>query len=316
MLLPEGLRTGDEADAVDHEFSTRVLDWLGFGASPSNVQHNRSRAGGIPDHVVEVHGLPVLVWEDKNTTEKIDSSHEVQLLRYAEGRVSYAVWTNARRLIAFRVEPTGTLVRLVDVNIEAVFGAQKPLQTVLDDADTKLAYLRLLLSAQRFIEFDQLANSIAVDEKTFLQTAIPLTGPQALESFLGGGRAVLEGLRLAALAAFNDALQSVYDNRKTQAQVFEQWDMAAGRYLSALGFHSDASVRTVVNQVRNQLGTFADADLRNTLAPLPRRGAVAAATHTFVADTLRANGALLSMRLGVYSSQPWRWRRPAATPCS
>ena len=303
MLLPEPLRAGDEADAVDHQFSTRVLDWLGFGAPPCNVQHNRARVGGIPDHVVEVHGLPVLVWEDKKTTEKFVSSHELQLLRYAEGRVSYAVWTNARRLIAFRVEPTGTLVRLVDVDIAAVFGLQLPLQAVLDDVDTKLAYLRLLLSAQRFIEFDQLANSIAVDENTFLQTAIPLVGPQALESFLGAARAVLEGLRLAALAAFNDGRQSVSENRATQVQVIEQWGAAADRYLAGLGPLANTGIETIVSQVRHQLGTFGDADLGATLAALPRRGAVAAATRAFSADTLRANGALLSMRLAVYPSQ-------------
>jgi hypothetical protein len=250
-----------------------------------------------------VNGLPILIWEDKNTTEDFDSSHEAQLIRYAEGRVSYAVWTNARRMIAFRVEPSGELIRLAVVDIESVFGAQAPLEHVPDDVESKLSYFRLLLSARRFVEFDQIADSLAIDESTFLRTATPLIGPQALEAFLGGTRYVLEGLRLAALATYDDARQSASETRADHAQLMERWEDAAGQYLQHLGSQSEATIRETVEQIRHQLRVSDDAGLRANLSQLPRRGVVAAATQTFTSETMRANGALLSMRLDVNASQ-------------
>ena len=168
LQLPAAARSGDEMDAVDHEFSTRLLDWLGFSEAPCNVQHNRARTGGIPDHIVEVNGVPVLVWEDKGTAEEFQTAHERQIERYAQGRATYAVWTNARRLIGFRVEPDGALTRLMEIDVEAAFGVQSAMPALLDQLENDLAYFKLLLSAQRFIEFDALAEALAIDESTFL----------------------------------------------------------------------------------------------------------------------------------------------------
>lgn len=303
MLLPEAQRSGDELDAVDHEFSARVLEWLGYSVPPCNVQHNRNRVGGIPDHVAEVNGLPVLVWEDKNTTESLTAVHEAQLQRYAEGRTRYAVWTNARRLVAFRVEPAGTMTRLVDVDIHGVCGAQASLETVRDEVETQLAYFKLLVSAQRFTEFESLADDLAVDEQTFLAQASPLTGAQALEAFLGGARGALEGLRLAALAAFKEAVESALGNRSAQTEIVRQWEDAAERYFEGLGALQSTDVGRRIEDIRLQLGNFRDADLNEILGGLPMQAPVRNTTREFATHTQRANGSLLSKRLGSYSSE-------------
>ncbi|TMB65248.1 MAG: hypothetical protein E6J43_12275, partial [Chloroflexi bacterium] len=303
MVLPNAMRSGDELDAVDHQFSTRVLDWLGFTQPPANVLHNRARAGGIPDHVAEVNGLPVLVCEDKATIEPLLPRHEAQLLRYTEGRTKYAVWTNARRLVAFRVEPAGGLVRLVDIDIESVFGAQMPLAPVLDDAETKLAYFRLILSAGRFTQFENLAQDLAVDETTFLAQATPLQGLQALETFLSGARNALEGLRLAALAAFQDARGTGDENAAAQADISRLWQQQAADYQNTLGPLATDQVRTVIEDVGIRLGNFRDVELRQALAQLPSQSAVLNATKHFAVVTEHANGTILSKRLGSYQSE-------------
>lgn len=298
MALSERFRPGDEADAVDHQFSTRVLEWLGFGRVPSSVEHNRARDGGIPDHMAIVNAIPVVVWEDKNTTEGFDVvGHERQLSRYAQGRASYAVWTNARRLIGFRVEPAGTLVRLVDIDVLGVFGLQGALEGFIEETEAKLAYFRLLLSARRFIEVERLSEEVAVDEATFLARAVPLTGHAALETFLGGAREVLEGLRLAGLAGFREAAEVVANSSRVQGERVQQWEADAESYLVAVGAQGTAEVRESVKTVGRRLGTMGNSEVREILGGLPAGGGVSAATGRFRAATLRANAALMSQRL-------------------
>jgi hypothetical protein len=103
LALPPPQRSGDEMPVVDTRFTPAVLAWLGFDGTAGEWTYNRTRPGQVktrPDF--EVHGPvgPAFIWEDKATVEEYGPKWEAQLRKYMVGQAGYAVWSNARRILA------------------------------------------------------------------------------------------------------------------------------------------------------------------------------------------------------------------------
>jgi len=64
--------------------------------------------------------MNAFIVEDKNTTEELDltSNYISQMRRYTAGTTGYAIWTNARRVVAFRFRPRGTYEIVAEFSVE------------------------------------------------------------------------------------------------------------------------------------------------------------------------------------------------------
>ena len=104
--LPADQRSNDEADVVDIRFTEGVLEWLGFHKAEGHFTYNRTTPGGSlrPDFTVQGAVETAFIWGDKNTADKFGEEHIGQLQRYAIGTAGYAVWSNARKIIALRFD--------------------------------------------------------------------------------------------------------------------------------------------------------------------------------------------------------------------
>jgi hypothetical protein len=133
IAIPEtsDIRHGDEANAVDQQFTRYMLEWLGFG--PPDWTYNQPQPGtgkksNRPDYSIRGSIGIAFIVEDKNSTIDFDrEEHLKQMRRYCLGTAGYAVWCNMRKLLAVRFEPGNTLTHeiLVDVSIEGLFGSQQ-----------------------------------------------------------------------------------------------------------------------------------------------------------------------------------------------
>src|SRR5947209_5003535 len=76
LSKPEFMRSGDEANAVDQQFTRYTLQWLGF--STANWNYNEPQQGkkaNRPDYIVSGSIGTAFIWEDKNSTIDLDDEH-------------------------------------------------------------------------------------------------------------------------------------------------------------------------------------------------------------------------------------------------
>ncbi len=209
--LNPALRAGDEAAVIDNVFARSVLAWLGF-TEAAHSTYNLTQVGqraNRPDFVVHAPVGTAFVWESKGTTENwSEAEFAAQLRRYVAGTAGYAVWCNARTLVALRFDPNGRSSILAEVPLESLFGVQPMLPELRAASEDALQLFHLLFRRERFTTFDALLDKVCVDEATFLANAISLEGEGAQQRFVGDSLQVLEHLKLAALARARAGLES------------------------------------------------------------------------------------------------------------
>jgi hypothetical protein len=251
-------RENDEANAVDDKFTRLTLQWLGY--SEGDWSYNLPQSGqkaNRPDFLVSGSIGTAFIWEDKNTTLEIEPKHLQQMRRYSIGTAGYAVWCNMRRILAVRFLSTDTLryETLADVSLEQLYGAQPALDEFQEKQSSQLALFRLLFGKERFTQFEQLVEKIAVDEETFQQRAIDLSSREALKTFTQSSREALDHLRLAALARIREALdQSAQVDTEGKA-LTQEWKEAAEALMASVG-HNQAEVLAAIEAI-----TLGESDL-------------------------------------------------------
>jgi hypothetical protein len=207
-----------------------------------------------------------------------------------KGGSAYAVWTNARRILVFRVEPSGTLERLVEFDAEAAFAIGPLAASDRRVAEEALEYIKLLIGAARFVEFEQLATAIAVDERTFTAGPIPLAGPAALSTFIATAKAALDGLTLSALARLRETRQSTAVQASERERLISDWRRERDEYLRLLGPGGEPSVRRHLLGVEERLRAGSELSLPDLVAGLPQTPAILKATQALAANTLLFHG--------------------------
>ena len=242
LELPTGERSNDEANAVDQQFARYTLEWLGF--EDARLDYNLTQSGSRenrPDYIVRGPVGTAFVWEDKNSTLDLEPKHIQQMRRYCIGTAGYAVWCNMRRIVAMRFAANDLTdaETLVNVNIEALFGAQTVVDEFREAQITNLALFRLLFSRARFFQFASLAASIASDAAAFEARAIHLTADRTLDPFIAGSRESLDHLRLAALTRIRAALAGQQEASLTETRLLSEWKDAANELLSNFNFRRE-----------------------------------------------------------------------------
>ncbi len=200
LELPANLRSNDEADVVDIQFTQNMLKWLGYDSG--DIIYNRplsGHPGSKPDFVVKMLGATAFVIEDKSTDEHFDSLSVKQLRRYATGTSGYCLWTNARSILGLRFDANGQYQTLVEVRVDGIFGYQKSLYP--QEANFEL--LHLLFSKHRFTDISTLIGAVARSEEEWKQDARPLTDEKSLQAFIAESRFVLDQLTTAIKAHLN-----------------------------------------------------------------------------------------------------------------
>jgi hypothetical protein len=271
---PTTERSGDEADAVDNQFTRYVLEWLGYDSS--DWSYNRPLHGkkeNRPDYIVRGSVGTAFLWEDKNSTIDFEETkHISQLRRYSMGTAGYAVWCNMRRILAIRflANDTSRYEIKADINVEGLFGADAVASTIasttLDSETAKtqvsvLEIFRLLYGKARFSEFNDLVEKICVDEATFESTAIPLT-TQTFKTFTTDSNTSLSQLRLAALAQIREAL--VKKNRLDQEEkkLRQEWNDAKEQFLTRLSSPLKEGAERAIDQLTPRLGDLSTEELQ------------------------------------------------------
>lgn len=229
-------RTGDEANAVDIAFAQKVFAWLGY--EDSATTYNRPEVGkgknvNRPDFRVHASVGTAFIWESKSTSEDWNErEHSQQLRRYVAGTSGYAVWCNARRLLALRFDPNGQYSILAEVDIEGLFGPQRVMPVLESEITNALGLFYLLFRQTRFNEFDALLQKVCVDEETFAANARPLNDEQSQREFVRGSVQVLGHLKMAALSRAQVGVQARrrLDDKLSEWQ--RRWRDAANELLA------------------------------------------------------------------------------------
>lgn len=242
LELPASERSNDEANAVDQQFARYTLEWLGF--ADAQLDYNLTQTGSRenrPDYIARGPVGTAFVWEDKNTTLDLEPKHIQQMRRYCIGTAGYAVWCNMKRIVAMRFAANDITdaESLVNVNVEALFGAQTVAEEFRQSQIANLELFQLLFSHARFFQFASLAASIASDEATFGAKAIHLTTDGTLEPFIAGSRESLGHLRLAALTRIRAALAGQQEASVTQTRLLSEWQDALEELLSNFHFRQE-----------------------------------------------------------------------------
>ncbi len=264
------LRRGDEANAVDQQFTRYMLEWLGFGAV--NWDYNVPQGGtgkklNRPDYLVKGSIGTAFIVEDKNSTIDFDEKeHLEQMRRYCTGTAGYAIWCNMRRLLAIRFLPTNALKHeiLVDISIENLYGGQQQLPFLMQLQASNLALFQLLFGKDRFTKFTLLAKNIAVDEKTFEEKASPLDTSQSVNNFIDGSKQVLNHLKLAAQSQIQEA-KARRDSMIEQEKILRQeWKEAIIDFSNRINYvlMSDPIVEAIA-QLTSRLGDLKPSEIRN-----------------------------------------------------
>jgi hypothetical protein len=320
LSKPEALRSGDEANAVDQQFTRCVLEWLGF--RPAEWDYNQPVAGkkaNRPDYRIKATIGTAFIWEDKNSTLDLDDEHIVQMRRYCRGTAGYAVWCNMRRIWAIRFLPSAGIKYelLTDVAVEELFGLQQPLAFTQEKQSTNLALLQLLFGKERFTQFSALVAGIAIDEETFERQAISLDQPEATRGFIDGSRQSLEHLRLAALLQIREALEKHETLARRAVFLRAEWGRTRDELISALGFTAAAfdaiskPVFDAIEQLTPRVGNLNVEEIRGVATVCERTvsktvGRVTASLRTklekWLEQALRINSALLSQRFNAAES--------------
>lgn len=202
--LGEELRSGDEMPFVDERFTPRLLVWLGY--LEADWIYNQGYAGekqrNRPDFMVRLNGATVFVVEDKNTTHDFGKEDVVQLQRYTAGTQGYALWTNARTILALQFYPGGAYRILTEVTVDTR-------QLQLEDDDNSLELLQVLFNRSRFDSMPGILDRICIPEKEWEQTVRPLDSEDAQREFIKETGALLNSLTLAARAQIDKAEKDV-----------------------------------------------------------------------------------------------------------
>lgn len=265
LNLPASQRSGDEAPVVDTLFTPSVLRWLGFDVALGDATYNQTRHGVVltrPDYVAHGPSSDAFIWEDKATSEEFETVHEDQLRRYTAGRGGYAVWCNARRIIAMRFDNSGRYETLADVSLEALFGPNQGSPEEQARFATELEYFQVIFSRSRFFDFDQLMQRISVDEATFLSNAVPLTSDAAQRGFIAGSRTVLDQLRLAALSKIQAAQSGSSSRQDREALLETEWIAAKAALIIDLPANVGQRVEPVISGLVTRLGALHVSDLQ------------------------------------------------------
>ncbi len=249
--IPEASRTGDEANAVDQQFSRYVLEWLGFGAGDWTYnQPVEGHKSDKPDYVVRALVGVAFIWENKNSTLSLEDKHLQQMRRYATGTGGYAVWCNMRRILAVRFSAgDGAGYEIItDVDVEKLYGAQPALPDEQEAQAQNLDLLRLLFGKERYTQFAELVERIARSEADFLESARTLSEPNALRQFISDSRQSLDHLRLAALAQIRDAISrdAVADAEETNLRA--EWGAAQTDFVAGVG-HNGGAVKNALDKL-------------------------------------------------------------------
>jgi hypothetical protein len=264
LSLPIAQRAGDEMAVVDTVFTTSVLAWLGFNLGAGHATYNRNQPGGVltrPDYIAHGPVGTAFVWEDKATTEDFTAEWEAQLRKYMAGRSGYAIWCNARRILALHFEASGRSEIVTDVSMVALFGPQPALPDEQARHATSMELFHVLFKRSRFFDFDGLVDAISCDEPTFLANATPLNTEAAQRQFIGGSRTALELLRLAALARIRAALAGSSTKREQEAQLMQEWDDAATQLCASLTTDARKEVEPRLAGMEPQVGMLDAADI-------------------------------------------------------
>ncbi len=302
LALPESERSNDEANAVDQQFARYALEWLGF--EDARLNYNLTQAGNRenrPDYIVRGPVGTAFVWEDKNSTLDLEPKHIQQMRRYCIGTAGYAVWCNMRRIVAMRfaANDMSDAETLVNVNVEALFGAQTVTDEVRETQTTNLALFQLLFSRTRFFQFASLAESIAVDSATFEANAIHLTTDRALAQFIAGSRESLDHLRLAALTRIRAALAGEEEANVTQTRLLSEWQDASKKLLSNFTYQPE-SIAAALNALKPGESTKQELEqIEPVLVKSQGRSltpALNAQFNIWKENVLRISGVLYSLR--------------------
>ena len=322
LTTPESDRSGDEANAVDQQFTRFVLEWLGF--EPSDYDYNLPQNGqktNRPDYIIRASVGTAFIWEDKNSTLDFDpDDHLKQMRRYSIGTAGYAVWSNMRRILAVRFLSGDTLrfETLADISIEQLFGVQGPLPNdeVREAQGTNLALFYLLFSRQRFRQFKHLVDRIcaAKDETAFQAQTTTFDQPQAMRNFITGSRQALEHLRLVALSQIREALTRRDDLVNEEKQLRDEWESIKGDFLNRLNLPLLRNpIEAAIERLTPRLGEMNLHEVQQiwqTVEGVGRVGSgkVSASLRTsydkWLERAVRINSALLALRFT--SSRPFR----------
>jgi Eco57I restriction-modification methylase len=271
LAIPESsdIRRGDEANAVDQQFTRYMLEWLGF--SPADWTYNQPQPGtgkklNRPDYSVRGSIGTAFIVEDKNSSIDFDNNeHLKQMRRYCLGTAGYAVWCNMRRLLAVRFVPGNALTHdvLVDIFIEEIFGPQPALALQATIQATNLALFQLLFSKDRFTRFKKLVEEISIDEQTFQERAAPLDTSHAIDHFIAGSRQTLNHLKLAAFAQIQEAISRNKNISEREGVLRREWSDAAGDFARRINYAliSDP-VLEAIGQLTPRLGELAKEEIR------------------------------------------------------
>ena len=316
------IRHGDEANAVDQQFTRFLLEWLGF--SPADWTYNQPQSGtgkklNRPDYSVRGSIGVAFIVEDKNSSLDFDNDeHLKQMRRYCLGTAGYAVWCNMRRVLAVRFIPGNALTHdvLVDISIEELFGPQPALAIQAGVQATNLALFQLLFSKDRFTRFKKLIDEISVDEQTFTNRATALDTTQAIDHFINGSRQTLNHLKLAAFSQIQEAIARSkhiterekflrrewnevaedFTRRITYALISDPVQEAIARLTPRLGELAQEEIRSIGEVLKQACGkTIGMARFTTTLSPL---------FENWLERALHINSALLAQRFE--SASPFR----------
>src|SRR6266852_174108 len=321
LEIPETshLRHGDEANAVDQQFTLEMLKWLGF--DHASWRYNVPKPGtgsklNRPDYEVRGSIGVAFIVEDKSSVTNFDADqHLKQMQRYCVGTAGYAIWCNMRRIIAIRFLPDNAIKYeiLVDISIEKLFGSQQlpPTEKEMQEKEMQidnLALFQLLFSKERFTNFDLLLTKICVDEQTFKERAIHLDTPQAIKNFIEGSRQSLSHLKLAALSQIQKSLAFRRNMNKEQNTLFHEWNEEKTNLANRINYSiiSDPVVKEI-DQLTPHLGSLKPYEIgrvREVIQEICKKASVKLATimplyEIWEERALRINSALLSQRFDV-----------------
>lgn len=274
VALPEtsDIRRGDEANAVDQQFTRYVLEWLGFSAADWTYNQPQPGTGkklNRPDYSVRGSIGIAFIIEDKNSSIDFDADeHLKQMRRYCLGTAGYAIWCNMRRLLAVRFVPGNALAHdvLVDISLEDLFGPQRPQQataTQITIQATNIALFQLLFSKERFTRFKQLIETISVDEQAFRERAAPLDTSQAIDHFINGSRQTLNHLKLTAFSQIQEAITRSKSITDKESVLRREWTEIATDFARRISYAliSDP-VLEAISQLTPRLGELPQEEIR------------------------------------------------------
>ena len=246
------------------------------------------------------------IWEDKNSTADLNEEHLKQMRRYCSGTAGYAVWCNMRRILAVRFlsNDTTRYETLADIAVERIFAQGASLSEVHEAEATNLALFKLLFGKERFTQFSQLLDKIAIDEATFERVAIPLIDLEAKEQFITGSRQSLDHLRLAALSLIRKSLEEHSRLTDEEKALQQEWENERVAFIDRLGYERIRQpVYEAIQQLTPRLGEMTAQEIYQVKKVLEQAVgtkkfsvALASSFEHWLERAIHTNSALLVLR--------------------